>query len=70
MIYKILPDAPQVEKDPTKAKYGPHVDGFISSILGQVIRYMGKVSLKQQTISSQTKMNPPMTKVLTTQKQT
>lgn len=38
-----------------KAMPGPHTNGIISSVVGQVIRYMGEVKLQQQTNSSQTK---------------
>ena len=45
MLYKILPNDPQIEMDPMKETPEPHVDGVIGSGVGQVTRSMGKVSL-------------------------
>lgn len=66
MLYKILPNSPQVEIDPMKEMHIPHVDGVIGSIVGQVTNYLGQVSLQQKTNASQTQTNHPNAEVLTT----
>ena len=45
MLYKILPNAPHVEIDPTKETPNPHVRGVIGSVVVQVTSLMGKVAL-------------------------
>lgn len=45
MLYKILPNPPRGETDPTKEIPGPHANGVFGSIVVQVINSMGQVSL-------------------------
>ena len=47
MLYKILPNATQAKTNPTKTMSSLHVDGVISSTVGQVTSLMGKASLHQ-----------------------
>lgn len=65
MLYKILPNAPQAEMDPTKETHGHHVDGIIGFVVGKVTSFMVNVSLEQQTNYAQTQTNPPTVNVLT-----
>ena len=55
MLYKILPNAPRAQMDPTKATPSLHADGVINSIFNHMTSSNGKVSLLNNTNSFQTK---------------
>lgn len=67
MLYKFLLNAPKIETDPMKATPGPHANGFIGSIVGQVTISMGKVSLQHKNNPPQSQVNTPAADVLSTQ---
>lgn len=64
MLYKILPNDPRAEMDPTKATPDPHADGVIGSAVDQVTISMGKVTLQQNHNQTHTQKHIPSMKVL------